>query len=158
MVSPAAPAVDGRLWAVYCASHVRIDLPGRSVVVAGGDRAPDAPDEPGTLTVLTAWNPFGVVRGDAPNRVAGRHLVTAVEAAGLRWHPAAGRAPDGSWEEAGVAVTVADRGAALELGRRWEQLAVYEWSPSRALLSVVACFEERITSLHAAVTDVAPDR
>ncbi len=152
----AVPAVDDALWEIYCSAAVRIDLPGRCVELVGGDRLDPAPGDPGALYVLTAWNPLGRELPEAVNHRAARRLVAALETAGTPWHPALGHAADGSWAEEGLAVALPSRAEATALGRRWEQLAVYEWSPGPATLSVVACFEDRITTMAVSAFDVPP--
>lgn len=47
---------------------------------------------------------------------------------GLAWHVAIGRAPNGSWAEAGFAISGLSVGAASSLGREFGQLAVFKIS------------------------------
>ena len=51
-----------------------------------------------SATVLTAWNPLGVEKPPAVNQRAQEQLLSAIRARALRWLPATGEDPAGTWE------------------------------------------------------------
>ena len=51
----------------------------------------------GSATILTAWNPFACLAGDANNAAAGRRLKRALDDSGLAVLPALNRDPAGLW-------------------------------------------------------------
>ena len=93
------------------------------VVFAGPVEALRAWSE-GTFFILTAHNPGGVVRDAAANLRADLLLQAAL--AGCDRLPAAGCSPDLAHREDGWAVRLESREQALELARRFGQLAWYE--------------------------------
>ena len=77
------------------------------------------------LTVVTAWNPFGNPRSREANRLDNQILRRQLVAACLANEFAIGQASDGSWAEPGFAVSGLEERQAMELGRQWNQLAVF---------------------------------
>jgi hypothetical protein len=80
------------------------------------------------LHVITAWNPRSRRASPAENVERDRQLRSALRRVGWRHLDALGRSPDGSWCEDSHAVVDADPRAVLELARRFDQHAVYEWT------------------------------
>ena len=78
----------------------------------------------GSFYILTAHNPGGVVRDAAANLRADLLLQAALS--GCERRPAAGCSPDLAHREDGWAVRLPSRAQALELARRFGQLALYE--------------------------------
>lgn len=80
-------------------------------------------------SLISACNPYSLRLPDALNEARQRQLRDRIEAAGVRWHPARGRAADFSWLEPGFLVA-----AALPLVDSWarafEQHAI--WLPATA--------------------------
>lgn len=50
-----------------------------------------------SATILTAWNPFGQELPAAENEALQARLHATIEKSGLRWLPARGEDPKGSW-------------------------------------------------------------
>lgn len=51
-----------------------------------------------SATILTAWNPLGEEKPAAANARAQEDLLSAIRARNLRWLPATGEDPAGTWE------------------------------------------------------------
>lgn len=69
-----------------------------------------------SATIITAWNPFSAALAPEVNAERQRALITAVDAAGLRWCEAQGRDPAGEWPPE-LSLCVFD--APLDLIDRW---------------------------------------
>lgn len=97
----------------------------------------DFPPSVSTIHIVTAHNPAPQVLPPEDNALRNERLLAAIKAAGMRWKPATGRSADPreGWEEASFALLEVDRGEAIELGRRFDQAAIFEWTPAhRALI------------------------
>lgn len=81
---------------------------------------------PGTVHVVTAWNPDGLDAGPHANAEAHRRLVDEIDGRGWSWAPAVGASPDGAHHEISVLVRDRARAEAVALGRSFGQLAVFE--------------------------------
>ncbi len=113
------------LWNVYAGAIIECEVDGRTRRLNGA-HAEALPAQP-PIFVLTAYNPQGRERSPAANVAAEAELERELTDAGLTtFWPALGHSRDASWLEAGVAIAGLDRGAACEIGDRYEQLAVYE--------------------------------
>jgi hypothetical protein len=85
--------------------------------------------------VITAFNPRSRLLRRGENDERNRLLAADLERAGLRHVPAVGRSPDDSWSEDSFAVIDADADHILDLARRYDQNAIFEWtSVWRAIL------------------------
>jgi hypothetical protein len=128
------------LWDLYADAVIECELDGRPVTLRGpgaGELPAQAP-----LFVVTAYNPNGIARDHARNEAAQAALEADVQqGGGLAW-PATGQSRDASWSEPGVAVGGFDRAAACDLGRRYDQLAVFELTADE--LHVVRCADDEI--------------
>lgn len=117
------------LLAAYQQTLVRIELSGGELEVTtaglGTTQGPRPFDH--TVYVITAWNPGSAETPDEVNRAAHQELVDWLAEQGHEYWPSVGTAPDGTWREEGVAVVGLGRLTALEVGRRFGQLAVFEW-------------------------------
>ena len=51
-----------------------------------------------SAVILTAWNPLGEEKPPADNQRAQEKLLSAIRARALRWLPATGEDPAGSWQ------------------------------------------------------------
>lgn len=91
----------------------------------------------GPFAVLTAENPEGehsededspdeAARAERANARRTRTLAAALDAAGLRWVPVTGTAPDGAYPERCAAVRIG-RAAAVQLALAERQLALFWW-------------------------------
>ena len=83
-------------------------------------------DFSGTIHVVTGSNPQGIPRTDAMNAEANAKLAKMMDRREVVHSPAVGRSPDGTWAESGFLVEGASRDQALELGRLFSQLSVFE--------------------------------
>jgi hypothetical protein len=93
-----------------------------------GTRQGSFPEGVQRIHVITAWNPRSRRASPAENADRDRQLRSALRRVGWRHLDALGRSPDGSWCEDSHAVVDADPQAVLELARRFDQHAVYEWT------------------------------
>jgi hypothetical protein len=79
--------------------------------------------------VITAFNPRSRLLRRGENEERNRLLAADLERAGLRYVPAVGRSPDDSWSEDSFAVVDAEPEQILDLARRYDQNAVFQWTP-----------------------------
>ena len=91
---------------------------------------------PESFAIVTAYNPDGVNVDNAANVAANEELVATIRDAALSYSPMAGGSGDGSHVEPGFLV-LCDLETALELGRRFNQEAVFWVEAGR--LHLVAC-------------------
>jgi len=121
-------------WDAYRAAIVRVRLPGGLVEVApsvaphGSMAFPFPPDA--VVHIVTAHDSavVGAPDGAAANESRNAALLTDLEALGVEWHPAVGADPEWTHREASFAVVGLTLEQALELGRRYEQDAIFEWA------------------------------
>jgi sugar fermentation stimulation protein A len=98
---------------------------------AGPGRLPDGlPPASGHVHIITACNPRSRLLSDEENAARNRRLEQQLRATGLEVIGADGSAPDGSWREPGFGIVDADPAEVLALARRFEQLAVFELTPT----------------------------
>jgi hypothetical protein len=116
------------------------DHAGDAAVLAGPDAAA-LPGDAEVVHVLTAQDPGGERQSPERNRaLLGELLRWAAGEMGpptQRWWPATGCSSDLDTFEQGVAVAGIDRRTAAALGRRFDQLAVYEATDDA--LRVITC-------------------
>lgn len=103
------------------------------------------------FAILTAYNPHGRDHSAADNADRDRRLRADLTARGLTWVRADGWAPDRSHREPGVAV-VADRVTAQQIGREYEQSAIY-WYADGVIWLVGALVEAAPEQLPRVRTD-----
>jgi hypothetical protein len=124
----------GELEAAYLASIIEVvwGAGGRTRLEARppGTREGTFPEGIERLHVITAWNPRSRRATAVENADRDRQLRSALRRAGWRHLDALGRSRDGTWCEDSHAVLDADPEAVLELARRFEQHAIYEWTPA----------------------------
>ena len=116
----------------YLAAVVEIELPtGRAVVAPAPEGTVDGafPADLGAVQVVTACNPYSQPLPDRDNAARNDRLATTLRAAGLRFVDAVGRSPDDVWREPSFAVLDGDLAVVLDLAARFEQHAVYRWTP-----------------------------
>ena len=129
-------------WASYARTVVVIVRPGTSNLVVEGALAgergvwPWPSEDP--VHVLTAWDPGDVRRSEADNRMQQAALEAELRQLGPEelWD-AVGVDPLSGHREEGLAVRGLQLDAVLELGGRYGQDAVFEWTPTA--WAVVAC-------------------
>ena len=116
---------------VYARTVIEIDWDGTPTVLSRrppGTTEGDFPSDASVVHVLTAQNPRSRLLLGPENEERNRTLKHQLELRGWRFHPAAGRSPDGSWTEEGYAIVDADRDDVLALAREHEQNAIFEWT------------------------------
>ena len=89
----------------------------------------------GPVHIITAYNPNGVMADAGANEAAHAELTAAL--AGHSVVASVGSAPDGSFAEPGWAVLDIGLVDAVELGRRFGQVAIYRWTADA--LRIVSC-------------------
>jgi hypothetical protein len=138
------------VWAAYVRAEIDLALP-------DGLRLTFMPAPPGTvegtwpfesretLHIITAWNPGSRPVTATENAQRQGALEAALAAEGLRWLPAVGRSPDGTWQEESMAIRDLPRADAVALGRRFGQRAIYELSATG--LTIVGCLDDVVRTL-----------
>jgi hypothetical protein len=97
---------------------------GELVIPSSSRQRPQWPwKEP--VWVVTAHNPGGLLCSIAWNKTANRSLRSALGSLRIECVPATGRAPDGSWEEAGYALIGITKKQAMDVARQYGQLAIF---------------------------------
>ncbi|MFO7960947.1 MAG: DNA/RNA nuclease SfsA [Nitriliruptoraceae bacterium] len=82
------------------------------------------------LHIITACNPRSRLLSDEENAARNARLERELRDRGLEIITADGSAPDGSWQEPGFGIVDAEPAEVLALARRFEQLAVFELTPT----------------------------
>lgn len=120
-------------WESYISAHVRVASPTGLIEVrpapASGVSQP-FPDRTGrTIHIITAYNPNGRDRSTGVNVKAHGRLLAALDEQGWEYWDASGG--DATWThvEHGVAIIGISEVEALALGRKFNQEAVFAWSP-----------------------------
>jgi transcriptional regulator with XRE-family HTH domain len=130
---PAASPEVGPLSELYARTVLEIDWTDdmRLVVQHRDEGVTEGsfPDGAERIHVITAANPRSRLLRVSENHERNRLLAQDLEAAGLDHRPAIGRSPDSSWSEPSFAVIDAERDLLLDLARRYEQHAIFEWTP-----------------------------
>jgi hypothetical protein len=116
-------------WSAYLATAVEITDHSGKLVILTGPQAISTWTFEEPCWVITAWNPDGRVVTPAQNADANRLLEADLRELESRFVPATGRAVEGPpHHEDGYLVWGIDRPTALDLGRRFQQDAVFEIS------------------------------
>lgn len=87
--------------------------------------------------VITAWNPRSQPLEASENRLRHQQLVEHLQRSGEMIHEGTGTARDGSWAEEGVARIGHSLESSIEIGKQWQQDAIWEWHPKG--LAAVEC-------------------
>lgn len=80
---------------------------------------------PARFGVVTACNPNGITVSDEQNRAATDRLRIHLVNEGLEFFPATGCSPDLRHQEPGLRVVYDNSAVIVELGRAWQQEAVF---------------------------------
>ena len=87
--------------------------------------------------VITAWNPGGVLASADENSVADARLLAEIQIRRLEAYRAVGSDPDSPHKEDGWIVAGMKESEAVDLGRRFGQIAIFRIEQGR--LTVVGC-------------------
>jgi hypothetical protein len=141
---------DEELWRKWLEAHLWIERPEGAErerrtnkwwhVAPRTDGIVDQFPPPRTVHVLTAWNPRGE---DLPREVNDERqglLLRSLNDEHIAVVRSIGASEDGSWAEPGFALLDVAEEVALDIGRRFEQAAIYAWSDAR--LEVVGALHE----------------
>lgn len=127
------PSIDqARFGALYLATTLEIEVGGHMVPLSAAVAAIGQP-----LHIVTAWNPGDERPGTATNREANARLLADLSRHATDVRPAIGRDPDSPHFEESWAASGLDRAAALALGRKYRQVAIFEIQAGR--ITVLAC-------------------
>jgi hypothetical protein len=138
------PADD--TWASYGRTVVVIVRPGEANLVVEaappGETAVWPWPSHDAVHVLTAWDPGEARRGEAENRASQEALEADLELLAPRemWSTV-GVDPVSGHREEGVAVCGLGSAVVIDLGARYGQDAIFEWTPAE--WAIVACRAER---------------
>jgi hypothetical protein len=97
------------------------------------------------LAIVTACNPHDRPTDDETNRRADAALAAELDRLGWRRFRVIGGSPDGAHQEPGWGVDCGSMAAAIDLGRRWGQVAVF-WVEQEAL-HLVDCHDGSVEAL-----------
>ena len=86
---------------------------------------PDLDRAPSTFGIVTACNPEGVTITDQQNRERTERLQKQLTAAGYTFFPVTGCSHDLKHQEPGFGIVGHERQAIVDLGREWQQEAVF---------------------------------
>ena len=146
------------LWRTWLEAHLWIERPGSSDAwwhVA--PRPGGAVDEFPLATpvhLLTAWNPRGEELPRAVNDERQEGLLSFLNEERVAAVRSIGASRDESWAEPGFALLDVTEEVALDVGRRFEQAAIYTWSEAR--LEVVGALHEGRSSVGWSLDEAAP--
>jgi len=131
-------------WANYAQAVVDIRLPGGTLRIvpqpAGTVEGPFLDDYRSVVHIITAANPENSHLSDDANRRRNADLVAELNRIGIRWWPAWGGSNDGSHGEISAAVAGLSEAVAIDLGRRFQQDAIFAWS--HAEWTTVGCADD----------------
>ena len=124
---------DPGLVTAYRNTLIDIHWPKRKPTTVGfaplGETTGKFPGGHRVIHVITAYNPQSRLVEQSANAERDRVLRLDLEELGLDPIRATGRSRDGTWVEEGWALRDTDRDLVLRLARKYEQTAIYEWTP-----------------------------
>lgn len=131
-----------RRWAAYRTTVIEAQVtPGRPVTLNGAGAVTEWPF-PGTVHVITGWNPNGRDDvGDDWHRNVNRAIAVDVTEHGGRFVDGVGRSPNGDHAEESLVVWGLDRATVRAMGSRANQDAIYEVDADHVTL--VSCVDDR---------------
>lgn len=122
------------LWDTY--AETIIVRPEPPSVLVGPDALNDWPF-PDPCHVITAWNPDSLLTSADDNREANVRLEATIIRHGGTVEPVVGRSSDNTWSEESFLVVGLSREQAVDIGRSFGQLAIFELD--RHSVHVVRC-------------------
>jgi transcriptional regulator with XRE-family HTH domain len=104
-----------------------------------GERDGEFPASHRNIHIVTAHNPAPHVLPAEENARRNEQLLADIQKAGMSWRPASGLSADPHelWEERSFALLDVDRAIVIELARKHDQAAIFEWTPDQR--AVVLC-------------------
>ena len=146
------------LWRTWLEAHLWIEQPGSTDAWWHITPRPyGVVDEFPLATpvhLLTAWNPRGEEALRAVNDERQKLLLTFLNEERLAAVRSLGASEDRSWAEPGFALLDVTEEVALDIGRRFEQAAIYAWREER--LEVVGALSEGRSSVGWSLDEAAP--
>jgi hypothetical protein len=131
------------VWTAYARTVVEISPPARATLrISPAPRGEVGSWPNGFRTeifVITAWNPHSRLLDDNTNRV--RQEALESELLRLEPWPAVGLDPNSEHREEGLAVSGLSEMEAITLGARYDQNAIFAWSPSA--WRTLSCVDKR---------------
>jgi hypothetical protein len=132
------------LWSAYARTLVTVHGPTGSFEVH-----PAQPGQSGTwpsafqppLYIITAWDPGDDRPGDEVNRRRQAALEEDLRQLDVTTWPAIGSDPETGHREEGVVVSGLSEPQAFELGRRYDQDAIFNWTPADWV--ILSCGDDR---------------
>ena len=123
------------LWQTWLEAHLWIEQPGSIDAWWHVAPRPDGVVDEFPLAtpshLLTAWNPRGEELPRAVNDERQKDLLSFLNDERVAAVRSIGASQDGSWAEPGFALLDVTEEIALDIGRRFEQAAIYAWSETR---------------------------
>jgi hypothetical protein len=133
-----------RRLAAYRAAIVEAEVSPGALAALNGPDAVEAWPFPGTVHVLTGWNPQGVVLDNRQNSDTNIRIAEDVLRHGARFVHGTGRAREGDYSEPSVVAWGLDRDEARTMGQRAAQDAIFEIDEHTVRL--VSCMDDRVES------------
>ena len=116
-------------------------LPTQSVFLSGADASDEWPF-PGPVWVITGWNPQGVSRGQDSGQKVNLQIARDIIERGGQFVQGAGWSTARDHMEPSLIAWDLDRDAALDMGRRAQQDAIFELDASEVRL--LGCYDDEI--------------
>lgn len=131
-------------WESYVRAHVRIQLGGRTCVLRPTPQPAHGQWPLGQQSeawILTAWNPRSVELPTEVNHERQAELTLLISEASHLSQECLGFDPAGEWAEESCLVVDASRDEVVGWARRFEQNAVFRWTPQA--WEVIGVLDER---------------
>ena len=135
---------DAERWSAYLETTITAEVVPNTVESLNGPTASEQWLFDAPVHVITAWNPYNIVRSAEENDRANTELAVALARRGARFASARGSANDGLHFEDSFITWNLTRDEAIELGREFRQEAVFELTSDEFRL--VHCGTGAVTS------------
>jgi len=135
---------DAERWSAYLETTITAEIVPNTIESLNGPTASEQWLFDSPVHVITAWNPYNIIRSPEENDRANTELAIALARRGARFASARGSANDGLHFEDSFITWNLTRDEAIELGREFRQEAVFELTPDEFRL--VHCGTGAVTS------------
>lgn len=135
---------DAERWSAYLETTITAEVVPNTVESLNGPTASEQWLFDAPVHVITAWNPYNIVRSREENDRANTELAVALARRGARFASARGSANDGLHFEDSFITWNLTRDEAIDLGREFRQEAVFELTADE--LRLVHCGTGAVTS------------